>query len=409
MGEPDAPRKARVSNWSGMSSDQASARPRGAGDALRAAFSSVTGWLTPGSGEQSDGSKGNRRASSQPSWLRRHWIVASVIVVTLVTVGGVGGWLFYLNSQLGNIDRVPLTLAESKRPPVTEGEELNILIAGADNGPGPSIAADVAADRWRAGSHRSDTIMILHLPADRETAYLVSIPRDSYVKLYDENGDYTYTDKINAAFSLYGPSGYISTIEHLTKLRMDHLAIIDWDGFKDVTQAIGGVHVFVPETFYDDSQNLRWKKGWQTLEGQQALQYVRTRHGLANGDFDRIARQQNFLRAMMAKLLSGGVTNSPTKLTSALKAITANLTVDDGWSNGDIRDLALSVRGINTDEVTFLTAPLGRYDTSDNGQSVVLLDPKKSKALWRALADGELDRYAARHSGDTLRKPDKVK
>lgn len=390
-------------------SHSTSPRPRTVGGAIHAALSGVVGWLTPGSGEPADAADtGRRRPEGGHGWLRRHWFLASVVVAALVVAGGAGGWLLYLNSQIGNIERIQLTLPDDRRPPVTRGEELNILLAGADNGTGPSIADEIASGRWEPGSHRSDTIMILHIPADRDEAYLVSVPRDSYVKLYDQRGDFTYTDKINAAFSLYGPSGYISTVEHLTGLRMDHLAIIDWQGFKDVSHAIGGVRVFIPHTFYDDSQKITWKKGWETLEGQEALQYVRTRHGLANGDFDRIARQQNFLRSMMRKLLSDGVLHSPTQLTGALKAITSNLTVDDGWSNGDIRGLALSLRDIHTENVTFVTAPLGSYDTTDSGESIVRLDPTKSKELWRALAADDLDTYVAKHKDDALSEPRKV-
>ena len=391
-----------------MSSEQTSPAPRPASEVFKAACGAAIAWLTPGSGEPASAAAGRRRSEPQHGWLRRHWILASVVALVLVVSGSVAGWFVYLNQQIASIERIPLTLDDAERPARIEGEALNILIAGADNGTGPTIADDVAAGRWEPGSHRSDTIMILHLPADRDEAFLVSIPRDSYVKLYDERGDYTYTDKINAAFSLYGPSGYIATIEHLTGLRMDHLAIMDWQGFKDVSHAIGGVRVYIPETFYDESQKVTWQKGWDELEGQEALQYVRTRHGLTNGDFDRIARQQNFLRSMMQTLLSDGVMRSPTSLTGALKAITSNLTVDESWSTGDIRDLALSLRDIEAENVTFVTAPLGSYDTTSSGQSIVRLDPTKSKELWRALGDGALNDYVATHKGDALPDARKV-
>ena len=128
---------------------------------------------------------------------------------------------------------------------------------------------------------------------------------------------YPYTNgygKINAAFAYGGPSLARQTVEQLTGIHIDHLAIIDWAGFKDLTTALGGIRVYIPETFYDDSQRITWEKGWHDFEGQEALAYVRTRHGLENGDFDRIERQQNFLRATMGKLLSGGTTRNPIKL-----------------------------------------------------------------------------------------------
>jgi LCP family protein required for cell wall assembly len=379
-----------------MSSDSAAPRAPGSGDADAHAQSRWDVPL-PGSASSAYDGAGKRRLVKEPGWIRRHLILCSVIAVAAVGLTAGGGWLLYLNNMLGNVDRVGITVDEDNRPPSTHGEELNILLAGADNGPGPSIAEDIASGDWESGEHRSDTIMILHIPADREDAYLVSIPRDSYVDIYDESGDYAYTDKINSAFSLYGPSGYLSTIEHLTGLRMDHLAIIDWKGFKDLSSALGGVEVYIPETFYDSSQKVTWEEGTQQLAGEQALQYVRTRYGLEDGDFGRIARQQNFLRAMMGELLSEGTVTNPLKLTSALRAITDNLTVDEDWSGGGIRDLALQLRDIRTEDVTFLTAPTAGYDTTDQGASVVLLDERQSKALWKAIADDEIDRYMKKY------------
>ena len=392
-----------------MSSDGAAPRPPG-GDADSHAQS---GWGDdvsddPGSPSYSGG--GKRKLVKEHHWIRRHWILCSVMSVVAIGLIAGGSWLLYLNNMLGNVDRVAVTVDESNRPPPTHGQELNILLAGADNGPGPSIADDVASGNWDPGEHRSDTIMILHIPADRSTAYLVSIPRDSYVKIYDSHGNYAFKDKINSAFSVYGPSGYLSTIEHLTGLRMDHLAIIDWKGFKDLSDALGGVKVYIPHTFYDSSQKITWHKGTQDLEGKQALQYVRTRYGLTNGDFGRIARQQNFLRSMMGELLSEGTMTNPLKLTSALRAITDNLTVDDSWSGSGIRDLALQLRDIRTDDVTFLTAPTAGYSTTDAGASVVLLDKTQCNALWKSIANDNIDHYLKKYGGQAgkLAKADDI-
>jgi LCP family protein required for cell wall assembly len=392
-----------------MSSDSAAPRaPRG-----RNADDPASSWtVRPSDSAPSStyAGAGKRKLIKERGFFGRHWILCSVAIVAAVGVLGAGGWLLYLNNMLGNVDRVGITVDEENRPPPTHGEELNILLAGADNGPGPSIADDVAADRWESGEHRSDTIMILHIPADREKAYLVSIPRDAYVGIYDENGDYVYDDKVNAAFSLYGPSGYLSTIEHLTGLRMDHLAIIDWAGFKDLSSALGGVEVYIPETFYDTSQKVTWEEGTHQLEGKEALQYVRTRYGLEDGDFGRIARQQNFLRSMMGELLSEGTVTNPLKLTSALRAITDNLTVDEDWSGGGIRDLALQLRDIRTEDVTFLTAPTAGYDETEEGASVVLLDEKQGEELWDSIADDDIRGYVKEYGGEAgkLAKPEAV-
>ncbi len=357
---------------------------------------------------------GRRRAVSR--WTRggRRW-VTGLLAGLLVIVLAAGGWLYYLNHQLGDIDAFLSpddSLAEEDRPERPDNESMNILLAGADNGEndGDGVSTEQAldAEEWQPGLLRSDTIMFIHVPANRKAAYLVSIPRDSYVTIYDENGEPQGKDKINAAFSAYGPAGYTSTIEHLTDLRMDHLAVVDWTGFKDISTALGGVEVYIPDSFYDSSQDIQWDRGYETLEGDTALAYVRTRYGLAGGDFDRIARQQNFLRAMMTKMLDQGVFTDMFTFSNMLKAVVRNLSVDEGFTTGEIRGLVLSLRGMTSDDVTFLTAPLGSYDETDSGSSIVRLDPRQSEALWTAVAEEEIDDYVETY-GDEAGQLDGVK
>src|SRR5680860_288731 len=330
---------------------------------------------------------------ARPSWINRHKALFALLALVAILLGAVGGWAVYLNQQLSNVPRIDLNLNEDQRPDKPTGSAagaVNILIAGADAGDGPSIADNLEAGEWDPGSHRSDTIMILHVTADRDSAYLISVPRDSWVFIpgYGMN-------KVNAAFSFGGPSLYVETIEDLTGLRMDHLAIIDWNGFKSLTNALGGVEIYVPES------------GSRMLDGEDALRYVRTRYGLENGDFDRIKRQQNFMRAVMEKLLSQGTVSNPFKLTNALEAIASNLTVDDDFTNKAMRDLALSLRGIRSRDVTFVTAPLERLDRID-GQSVVILNDQKTKALFGAALTDDLDSYIDEHTTDLLGDPQSV-
>jgi LCP family protein required for cell wall assembly len=342
------------------------------------------------------------RAEKKRPFISRHRALVALVSLVALLLAGCGGWLYYLNYQLSNVQHVDAS-PKGHRPPKTETGALNILLGGSDNGAdGSSIAEDVKNHTWIPGEHRSDTIMILHITDDHQHAYLISIPRDSYVDIVNQNGHVQGKDKINAAFSLYGPAGYVATIEHLTGLRMDHLAIIDWTGFKDLTTALGGVTVYIPQTFYDDSQKITWHQGYQSLEGKPALQYVRTRYGLPGGDFDRIKRQQNFLRELMKKTLSDGTMSNPIKLTNVLKAITSNLTVDDEFSSGEMRSLALSMRGLHSDDVTFLTVPNAGTGYTPDGQSIVKLDKQKCKALWKAVGADDIQLYLEKYGGDKL-------
>jgi len=350
----------------------------------------------PGSGSRSPGAPAKR------GFARRHRVL--VALVALVAVGGAAasGYLYYLNHTIGSIERADFTasLPDAQRPAKIDNESVNILLAGVDNGNGRSVS-QVIDEGWQPGVFRSDTIMVVHVTADRDDAYLVSIPRDAYVRILDGNGEPAEMNKINAALSTYGPGAYVSTVEHLTGLRMDHEAIVDWAGFKDISEALGGVEVYIPETFYDTSQRRTWYEGRQNLKGDAALAYVRTRYNLpdGSGDFGRIARQQNFLRSMMGEMLSQGTMANPFKLTSTLRAVARYVTVDDEFSTGEIRNLALSLRGLQTEDVTFVTAPWTGY--GNEAGSTVHLDKKQCAALWKAMADDDMAAYLDKYGNES--------
>ena len=371
-----------------MSSDDQSSRGDGAGH---------------GDGSMFDyDDTGKRKTGKSRGVVRRHPVIVSLLLLLTLVVGAAFTLLLYLNNQIGNIARVPVAegLNPDDRPAEIDNESMNILLAGVDKGDGRSVA-ELVETGWEPGVFRSDTIMILHVTADRDDAYLVSIPRDSYVALYDESGNFEYKDKVNAALSVFGPSAYVSTIEHLTGLRMDHLAAVDWEGFKDISTALGGVEVYIPETFYDTSQRRWWYEGTKILEGDDALSYVRTRYNLPDdsGDFGRIARQQNFMRAMVGKMLSQGTLANPLKLTNTVEAVVKNLTVDEEFESGEIRDLALSLRGLRTEDLTFLTAPWSGYGNQSG--STVILDQAQGNALWRAMAEDDIEGYINEYGSDS--------
>lgn len=357
---------------------------------------------------------GKRRAGGLPFHRRHRKLIVGLLTAVLLVAGAGASYAYLLNSKFGDIAKVK-TSGLKNRPDPDKGKALNIMLLGSDKGkavPGASadttLAEDAKAAKWPAGKYRSDTLMIVHISEDRKHVYLVSIPRDTLATLHDATGAPAQQDKVNAAFSYYGPNGTISTIENLTNVRMRHLAIIDWAGFKDLSHAVGGVPVFIPRPFYDPSQKIQWKAGQQTLEGKQALAYVRTRYGLPNGDFDRIARQQNFLRAMMKKMLAKGTMRNPVKLTNTLSALTQNLTVDEEWTSGDMRGLALSLRGTQAKDVTFLSAPVAGTETVGGLGSVVRLDEVKSKELFTAMKRDTMERYIKKYPDEVLKSDKEI-
>lgn len=321
-------------------------------------------------------------------WRRHRLALIAFVSLVAILCASVFGFAFVLNQSLSNIKKVPVTISEAKRPAADNGNALNILMLGADagsarNGGGKSILDDAASTNWPTGKYRSDTTMLVHISADRKKAYVISIPRDSYVKVYDSTGEPRQDTKINAALSLYGPSGAISTVENFTSLRIDHLAMVDWDGFESITNALGGVTVTVPG------------QGTVNLKGTAALDYVRERYNLPNGDFDRVKRQQNFLRAIMTKLVDKGTLTNPLRLKKTLDSFTKNMAVDDDWSASGMRSLAFAMRDIRPGNVTFMTIPTKGTASDPIAGSIVVVDKAKSAELFKALRDDGVEGFLA--------------
>jgi len=329
----------------------------------------------------------NARHAAPRSTLRRI-VTALVVVVSLLTVTGTASALVAYYKLNGNITKDDVSgLLGTDRPtkvenPDTPTEPENILLIGSDKRP------PAQRDATNAGQ-RSDTTILLHLAADRKSAVLVSIPRDTIVNIPTcERRDGTTvpaqpTGMFNAAFSEAGAACTIKTVEKLTHIRIDHHVVIDFGGFKDMVNALGGVKICVPQDVSDPESHLFITKGEHVVKGSQALAYVRTRHGLGNGsDIDRINRQQAFLGSMISKIKSKGLLLRPDRLLSFLGAATNSISTDPGLGSlNALRKLAQDVKNIDTKNVTFLTAPNQPYPADRNR---VELKPSAA-TVWNAL------------------------
>ncbi len=302
-------------------------------------------------------------------------MAAITLTLSLVAALGTGWWL---QSHFGGqIERLPDALPTTDdRPAPSSGKAINVLLLGSDKRADGSIAGQ-----------RSDTMMVVHIGADRKSVGVVSIPRDSWVQVPGHG-----PSKINAAFSWGGTPLAVQTAENLTDVRIDHVAVIDWDGFKALTNALGGVDITIPETVEDGYSGRVWEAGTEHMDGETALAYVRQRAGLAGGDLDRIKRQQNFMRTLMQGTLTTSTATNPAKLYKVLDAVTDNLAVDDGWSNADLRNLAISLRDLRTGDVTFTTVPV-RGTGMEGAQSVVYLDRQAGVDMWSAFREGDLAQW----------------
>jgi LCP family protein required for cell wall assembly len=307
-------------------------------------------------------------------------------VVVLLLLGGYVGFNVYTGSLDKNLTRVSLGNRRGEPAKVVTGAR-NILIIGSDN-------ADDTRGNQGVYGQRSDSLIVLHIPASHDKAYLISIPRDSYV-FVPSNGKGLggYKAKINSAYSWGGIPLTFKTVEGFTGLHLDNVIQIGFNGFKGMTDAVGGVDVYVEKTTKDPRSHRTFRKGWNHLDGAAALDYVRQRYGLPAGDFDRVKRQQIFLKALLKKATSAGIVTDLGKLDAFLRATAKSLTVDDGFS---LRDMAWQFRNLRPDDLAFLTTPnLGSQNI--NGNSVVAIDKPYAAALFEAVTQDKLAAYIAAH------------
>ncbi|MHC3464449.1 LCP family protein [Streptomyces flavovirens] len=314
---------------------------------------------------------------------RRHWLRWTALGASFVVLVAAGaGWWLYRKLD-GNITTDTSAAAELKayekeRPtPVAQGDAQNILLIGSDTRSGENSEYG----RDDGGSQRSDTTILLHLAADRRSATAVSLPRDLMSRIpscHTADGKTTKAQfaQFNWAFELGGTACTIRTVEKMTGVRIDHHMVIDFNGFKDMVDAVDGVEVCLKEPVDDKDAHLTLPAGRQKLDGEKALGYVRARKSIGNGsDTERMDRQQKFLGALVNKMQSNGVLLNPTRLYPVLDAATKSLTTDPGLDSlRDLYDLVRGMRNVPTERVQFLTVPRQAYRADANRDELVQPD-----------------------------------
>jgi LCP family protein required for cell wall assembly len=335
------------------------------------------------------------RPRAKPRWGR----IALVTVALLAVLGllGAAGAYWYAKSLNDDLSRAdPFSAITGGRPAKTVEGSLNILMLGSDSRDPDSPKGD------NNGPSRTDTIIVMHIPKSHDKAYLVSIPRDLYVYV-PKSPDGQFGDrraKINAAFAWGGLPLVVQTVEGFTGLRMDHVVMIDFFGFKDVTDALGGVDMYVERDIKSIHSPFRqFKKGMNHFNGEEALDYCRQRYQFPDGDFARMRHQQEFLKALMDKAASSGTLTNPFKLNAFLKAVTRAMTVDNDFS---LVDMALQFRSLRSDDLAFLTSPYTGTDMI-NGESVVLSDKAKAVSMYDAMAQDRMAEWVAAHPKPSAR------
>ncbi|MCW2680783.1 MAG: cell envelope-related transcriptional attenuator, partial [Frankiales bacterium] len=325
-----------------------------------------------------------RRAARVLSW------IAVLTSVAILATAGAGYAL--LNFYDGKINRIPGLDLGGGRPEGLPRDAKNILIVGSDSrgdleaGEGPQGTGDDFVT-----GQRSDTVILAHLYGDSDKAQLVSFPRDSWVQIPEhtnlDSGEVVEAReaKLNTALSDGGPPLLIDTIEGLTGLHVDHYMQIDFDGFQSIVNELDGVEVCLPAAAKEKDSGIDLPAGRSVIKGDQALAFVRQRKGLPNGDIDRIKRQQQFIGAIVRKVLSAGTLLNPVKLDGVIRATAASLDVDRSLGISELKDLALRFQSFDAGGVVFTTVPVADPAGTRQRQSVVLLDEDQGQQLFDAI------------------------
>jgi len=332
-------------------------------------------------------------AAVRPRRRWRRWLPAFFVLgVAVIIVAGVAVYAATVNTALtSNLRR------GASMPPASDSEDpsgsndpndpqdpsgknrpLNFVLMGSDS-----------RDAGNSGAGRSDVLIMVHLTADRTHAYVISFPRDMWVDVPGHG-----KAKINAAYAYGGTALSVQTLQDLTSVKMNHLAVVDFDGFIGLTEELGGVTIWNDFTF--ETNGMSFPRGDITISGEEALTFVRERHKLPRGDLDRAENQRKVVKAIMEKGLSRQVLTNPARFTAFVGGVARYTTVDDGLTDAAIRKIAVSLR-LKPSGIVTLQAPDAGTGTSSDGQSIVVVDQAKMTELSKALKDDTVDEYVARH------------
>ncbi|GAA1165526.1 hypothetical protein GCM10009584_02980 [Ornithinimicrobium humiphilum] len=264
---------------------------------------------------------------------------------------------------------IPVTTPERD---AAAGDALNFLVIGSDS-------RDLSVERGR-----SDVIVLMHISDERDRVDLIHFPRDLFVPIAGTGG----SSKINAAYSYGGAPLLLQTLQPLVDVPIDHVVIVNFESFKAMTDAIGGVDVQVTEG------GGGFEAGVHHMNGEQGLKFVRERYSLSQGDISRGERQMQFVKAVMLKALSRETLTNPGRLASFIDAATTNLTVDESLQVSDMRNLGFSMRNIRGGDVHFWSGPWCGIDMHPVAGSIVVMAEQQMRTLSEHLRNDTMENYA---------------
>lgn len=335
--------------------------------------------------------QGEPGGGEQPPKKRRGGRIFLVVLLVLVlAAGGLAvGYVWRLaNSFETKSQTIESAFPSESRPEKQEEsrDAVNYLVIGSDARGGSGETENLAGVPNGA---RADTMMLVNVPGDRQSINVMSIMRDTWVEIPGQ-GEH----KINAALAFGGVPLLVQTIESMVDVPIDHVAFIDFEGFRGLTEALGGVEVNNPREFTTappDPQH--YEAGPITLSGERALRFVRERKAFSDGDYTRVANQQLFLKSVMAGFLKPETLTNPGRIANIVDEFSPYVTVDEGVNAIELGQLGLGLRNVRSGDVHTFTLPTLGTGRSADGQSIVLLDPEGTRQVSEALKNDSFTSY----------------
>ncbi|WP_193101861.1 LCP family protein [Brevibacterium aurantiacum] len=309
-------------------------------------------------------------------------ILVALLVIVILGVLGVGLYLWNVGRTFdNNANKLTDEQIFGTQRPDDQKEDggTNILLLGSDE---PMDQVDVNDSRGL----RSDTIMVMHIPESGSDVQVMSIPRDSWVDIEGHG-----KAKINSALSTGGLPLAVSTISDFIGTELDHVAIIDFEGFKALTDSLGGVTVNSEQAF--EKNGYTFTKGENVLDGDEALTFVRERKSFQDGDFQRARNQQAFIRGLTNEIISADTLSNPKKIQNMVKDFSPYMYVDSGLDAQYISATAFAMRDVRPGDIEFFTSPTAGVGTSSDGQSIVNVDEEELKKVQDAYKNDTVDEY----------------
>ncbi|MFD4031486.1 LCP family protein [Streptomyces sp. NPDC058637] len=318
--------------------------------------------------------------------------VATGLSVLVLGAGGIGHAV--VSGLETGIDRVDPFKDMKNRP--QGGQGMNLLLVGTD---GRDKITKAERKKYRLGGapcHCTDTLMLVHLSADRQRASVVSLPRDSYAEIPAHTDRTTGKEhsahpvKLNAAYAEGGPHLTVRTVEQMTGIKIDHYLEVDFTSFMKTVDTLGGVEICTAKPLKDTYTGLNLTPGTHKLDGGQALQYVRSRHIDGAADLGRMQRQQKFMAALIKQTTSSGVLMNPMRFQQVTSSMLDSVRADKGFGTEQMLELGKAMRGFTPASSEFTSVPIedGGFQVKGIG-STVKWDARKSERLFRALREDQ--------------------